>query len=98
MRNPQANTMKITLLVALAAALILSAAGAASEEPVTAPKDTGFTDVPLENLAAQFREIRKIEGHFDGGTWNDEVDRWEGRKHRLMSAGDILELSRVLRM
>jgi hypothetical protein len=72
------------LMIVLAAALILSAAGAAGDEPVTAPKDTGFPDVPLENLAAQFREIRKIKGHFDGGTWNDDVDHWEGRKHRLM--------------
>jgi len=74
----------------LAAALILSAAaGAAGDEPVTAPKDTGYTDVPLENLAAQFREIRKIKGHFDGGSWNDEVDHWNGRKHRLMMELEI---------
>ncbi len=75
------------LLTVLALALILIlniALDAAGAEPAESPKDTGYTAVPLENLAADFRVLRKIKGHFDGGKWNDEVDLWMGRKHRLM--------------
>lgn len=50
-------------------------------------KDTKETDsapVPIEEIASAFRKIRKIKGHFDGGEWKDEVDKWMDRKHRLM--------------
>ncbi len=48
-----------------------------------APAITGES-VSTEKIAAEFREIRKVKGHFDGGKWNDDVDKWMGRKHRLM--------------
>lgn len=32
----------------------------------------------------RFAELRKIEGHFDGGPWRAEVDKADGEKHRLM--------------
>jgi len=35
-------------------------------------------------LADAFKDLRAIQGHFDGGAWNDDVDQWMGRKHRLM--------------
>jgi hypothetical protein len=38
----------------------------------------------LRQIAEAFKTLRTIRGHFDGGTWNDDVDRWMGRKHRLM--------------
>lgn len=41
---------------------------------------------PLPQLAAEFQELRATPGHFSGGTWNDDVDRWRGRKHQLMIA------------
>jgi hypothetical protein len=47
-------------------------------------KETGFAHVPVEAIASEFRKVRKIKGHFDGGAWNDAVDHWMGRKHRLM--------------
>jgi hypothetical protein len=25
-----------------------------------------------------------VRGHFDGGSWAADVDRWQGRKHQLM--------------
>lgn len=31
-----------------------------------------------------FRALRGVRGHFDGGPWNDDVDRWQGRKHVAM--------------
>jgi hypothetical protein len=39
---------------------------------------------PIREQANEFRELREIEGHFDGGDWNDDVDRWMGKKHVLM--------------
>jgi hypothetical protein len=77
--------MREILGVVLAATIFLCAApGAAIDEPVKTPKDTGFSNVPIDTIAAEFREIRKIKGHFGGGQWNDNVDRWGGRKHKLM--------------
>ena len=37
-----------------------------------------------EELAAQFRDLRTIKGHFQDGDWNADVDTWMGRKHQLM--------------
>ena len=39
---------------------------------------------PIEDIAAEFRGLRTVQGHFDGGDWNDDVDKWMGRKHQLM--------------
>ena len=39
---------------------------------------------PIEDVAAEFRGLRSVQGHFDGGDWNDDVDKWMGRKHQLM--------------
>jgi hypothetical protein len=47
------------------------------------PSPTATPD-PIQDQAAQFKRLRAIEGHFQGGTWNDDVDRWMGRKHTLM--------------
>lgn len=36
-------------------------------------------------LAAEYRQLRAIQGWFDGGDeFIDKVDRWGGRKHELM--------------
>ncbi len=34
--------------------------------------------------AAEWQHLRSTPGHFDGAAWNDDVDRWDGAKHRLM--------------
>jgi len=49
------------------------------------PTPTATPD-PIQEKAAEFRSLRAIQGHFDGGEWNDDVDQWMGRKHRLMIA------------
>jgi hypothetical protein len=38
----------------------------------------------LEEIAAQFRYLRAIKGHFQDGDWNTDVDTWMGRKHQFM--------------
>lgn len=32
----------------------------------------------------EFVALRSVRGHFDGGAWTADVDRWQGRKHLLM--------------
>lgn len=38
----------------------------------------------IEYIAFKFRLLRTINWHFEGGTWNDDVDKWMARKHRLL--------------
>lgn len=39
----------------------------------------------LEGLGAEFRALRQVQGYFGGGEWCDDVDRWGGRKHVVMT-------------
>jgi hypothetical protein len=34
--------------------------------------------------AKEFAALRTVRGLFEGGSWAADVDRWQGRKHRLM--------------
>jgi hypothetical protein len=43
-----------------------------------------LTPDAIQGMAAEFRRLRTVVGHFDGGDWNDDVDRWMGKKHALM--------------
>ncbi len=43
-----------------------------------------LTVASIQDLAAEFRGLRAIKGRFEGGDWNDDVDKWMGRKHQLM--------------
>lgn len=43
-----------------------------------------FSDEEIISLAADFRDLRAVPGHFNGREWNDAVDQWNGRKHTLM--------------
>lgn len=40
----------------------------------------------LGTLTQQWQQLRGQTGHFSGGAWNPEVDRWDGTKHRVMQA------------
>ena len=40
----------------------------------------------LQRLSQEFQRLKTVKGHFQGGEWRDEVDRWAGRKHEVMSA------------
>jgi hypothetical protein len=57
---------------------------AAGNQPVAATQKSRLSKAHLEQMADQFRSLRRIPGHFEGGTWNDDVDQWMGRKHKLM--------------
>jgi hypothetical protein len=47
-------------------------------------EDTALVNLAVEEIADEFKKIRGIKGHFDGGAWNDKADKWMSRKHRLM--------------
>jgi hypothetical protein len=47
--------------------------------------DATETIAPSEqDIAREFMAMRQIKGHFEGGAWNDAVDKWQGDKHRLL--------------
>lgn len=62
----------------VAAACCSACALAADPAPAASP--------PEADLAQAFGTLRKLRGHFDGGAWNNDVDRWQGRKHVVMQA------------
>ncbi len=67
--------------------LILALAGCASQSRAhgDAAKAGGCNlSMDFENLAAEFRSLRTVKGHFEGGPWNADVDKWMGRKHEVM--------------
>jgi hypothetical protein len=67
--------------------LLVACAGHASkpgDHIVEPAKDVASGERSIKDVAAEFRHLRTIKGHFEGGTWNDDVDGWMGRKHRLM--------------
>ncbi|MDZ7296263.1 MAG: hypothetical protein ONB14_12690 [candidate division KSB1 bacterium] len=74
-------------LLILLMMLLLLAGCAVNGSMSGTPLETVEQDEPkssIEDLAAEFRSLRPIKGHFEGGTWNDDVDKWMGRKHQLM--------------
>lgn len=50
----------------------------------------------IQQAVRTYSELRHIKGHFDGQTWNDDVDKWQGRKHRaLIELADYINLSGI---
>jgi hypothetical protein len=72
-----------TILLLLLLASCASPTGAAGDLVETV-KAQSLTVTPIQVVADEFRGLRAIKGHFDGGAWNDDVDKWMGRKHQLM--------------
>lgn len=66
----------------MAVVLFLAGVGVCGDTVEEAP----LANVPFPVLVMEFRELRTINGHFDGGPWRNDVDRWMGRKHRVMEA------------
>lgn len=56
--------------------------------PATATinEEEDMIDEQIQSMAAEYRELRTVPGHFGGGAWVDDVDAWGGRKHELMQA------------
>ena len=67
--------------------LLLALVGCAGR--ASAPGDSLETEgcnlsMESEDIAAEFRSLRTIKGHFEGGPWTADVDKWMGRKHQIM--------------
>ncbi len=60
--------------------------GLSACQPLTS-KAGGTSAATGETAAAeQFQALRAVKGHFNGGTWNDRVDTWNGEKHQVMQS------------
>lgn len=75
---------RIFTVVTVLTLIIYADPGTAGGGSAGAAEDTALVNLPVEEIADEFKKIHRIKGHFDGGTWNDEVDKWMGPKHRLM--------------
>ena len=75
---------RIFAVVTVLTLIIYADPGTAGGGSAGAAEDTALVNLPVEEIIDEFKKVRGIKGHFDGGAWNDEVDKWMGRKHRLM--------------
>lgn len=62
----------------------LSPTAAAPALPPSPSPTPLHIDDELKQLAAEFMALRAIPGHFNGREWNEDVDKWLGRKHTIM--------------
>ena len=53
---------------------------------------SGACGADEQALAAEWRELRQIKGHFSGGSeWVEAIDSWRGRKHVVLAElGELL--------
>jgi hypothetical protein len=70
-------------LVACGLATLLTACAVA--EPAPQPS------AEAQRLAHEWQAMRAKPGHFTGGAWDDQVDKWQGAKHQLMQ--QLLDLA-----
>lgn len=55
-----------------------------TSEARATPVPTVPVDAQTRQLVGQYLALRPVLGQFNGGEWNDDVDRWMGRKHAAM--------------
>lgn len=67
----------IAVAIAIAVAVMTVAASAA---------DAPAFDQRLQALGAEYRRLQAQQGHFDGASRDEAVDRWGGRKHEVMES------------
>ncbi|WP_137938558.1 hypothetical protein [Chitinivorax sp. B] len=73
--------------------LLKSAVTASLLLVMTGQTASATSDQSIAQTAADFRQLRTVQGHFSGGNWIPDVDQWQGRKHRAMQtlAGYVLQ-------
>ena len=95
---------RIFAVVTMLTLIIYADPGRAGGGSAGAAEDTALVNIPVEQIADEFKKVRGIKGHFEGGAWNDEANKWMGRKHRLMIelglrlAGGRYEKSDIIRL
>jgi hypothetical protein len=71
--------------------LLLAAVAGCAGQPASSPGGGCSLPEGVDTVAADFRALRPVRGQFDGGSWQAEVDSWQGRKHQAMiQLGDLL--------
>ena len=60
--------------------------GLAETSPAPSPEPDNLPPIDAETrqLAEEFLTLRPIAGQFSGGSWQADVDQWQGRKHTVM--------------
>lgn len=81
---PYPLLMPILLVLCLAAPV--QASGSERSGPLPSIEDKQPPRKDLDITAGEFRRLRAVRGHFQGGRWNPDVDSWNGRKHQAMMA------------
>ncbi|MBK8901143.1 MAG: hypothetical protein IPM53_08170 [Anaerolineaceae bacterium] len=84
-----AKWLGILLVCLLPACLPATAApdhATANPTPISQPESTTPVDPELRQFADEYLALRTVPGQFSGGSWHDDVDRWEGPKHSAMLA------------
>lgn len=76
----------VCLLPACLPAAATTEDAAANPTPTAQPVNTTPVDPELRQLVDTYPALRPVLGQFSGGSWNDEVDRWQGTKHSAMLA------------
>ena len=56
----------------------------ATTNPTVQPESVATVDETLQGLADDFISLRTAVGQFNGGSWNPDVDEWQGPKHSVM--------------
>ncbi|MGV8119669.1 MAG: hypothetical protein AB2L14_07905 [Candidatus Xenobiia bacterium LiM19] len=46
--------------------------------------EQGGREKSTAELAEEYRVLRNKKGHYNGGVWDDDLDRWGGRLHSVM--------------
>jgi len=72
---------QVTVLTVL---LLAGCAGPARTFTDSPPQKGCNLSTASQGLAAEFEHLRAVQGQFQGGPWNAEVDDWMGRKHQVM--------------
>jgi len=56
---------------------------ASTDSPAIA-SEKGSVEKSTAELSEEYRVLRNRKGHYNGGVWDDDLDRWGGRMHSVM--------------
>jgi hypothetical protein len=82
--GPAIMHRKLLMLIMLFLMAGCAARDNAPGSPIETVEHDDLAMDSIEDIAAEFRNLRETKGHFEGGTWDDDVDKWMGRKHQVM--------------
>jgi hypothetical protein len=82
--GPAIMHRKLLMLIMLFLLAGCAARDNAPGSPIETVEHDDLAMDSIEDIAAEFRNLRETKGHFEGGTWDDDVDKWMGRKHQVM--------------